>query len=114
MRILSIILLLALSIQGAFAATLEAEISHDGQCEGSGICQPVTEFRVYETNGDLVGTASTQGLSTFDLPYEVVNGQEYCYDFTAFNGEESAPVRACDTAEFAQPTSPAVIRLEFK
>lgn len=98
----------------ASAAILEAEITQPDGCIGAGVCNPVIEFRVYEATGEFIGVATTQGVSTFELDYELVIGQEYCYDFTAFNGTESAATQACAVAELGEPTSPAVIRLEFK
>ena len=115
--ILTAALLVCLAIFGsviASAATLEAEITQPEGCVGEGICDPVTEFRIYEVTGELVGVAATQGISTFDLDYELVNGEEYCFNFTAFNDVESAVAQSCAVAEFGAPTSPAIIRLEFK
>lgn len=96
-------------VSATYAATLISDISHDGTCIEAGPCAPVSEFRVYEATGDLIGAVANQGVSTLDLDYSLVIGQEYCYDFTAFNGQESEPFRACATAETVAPTGPTVI-----
>ena len=96
-------------VSATYAATLISEISHDGTCTESGPCAPVSEFRVYEATGDLIGTAADQGVTELELDYSLVIGQEYCYDFTAFNGLESTPFRACAVAETVAPTGPTVI-----
>ena len=96
-----------------FAATLEFNIEHSGACVTPTLCAPVSEYRIYEATGELLGTAATTGTTELTTDYGVLVGQEYCYDITAFNGEEGEAFRACAVAGTSAPVSPTVI-LRFR
>lgn len=107
--------LMALLASSAFATTLRVTITHDGSCVEEDLpCPAVTEFRVYETDGTLIGSVGASGQGDLTLDYSAVVGTEYCYDAAGFNGEEGVRLQACKVYEIGRPTAPTVIDMRFQ
>lgn len=107
---LSVMLLIALNVN-AQTGQIQFEISPVTTCSGAGICNPVTEYRVY-SQGSTVVLASSNSTTTQPVPFQMDVGTEYCFEATAFNGLESARSQpVCYTPTAAQPDEPVIINL---
>jgi hypothetical protein len=113
LAIKALIVLALLVSNGASAQTgqIQFEISPVTTCSGAGICNSVTEYRVY-SQGSTVALASSNSTTTQPVPFQMDVGTEYCFEATAFNGLESARSQSvCYTPTAARPDEPVIINL---
>ena len=93
-------------------ATIDFSIAPVTTCEGSvGPCLPVSEYRIY-IDDNLLATSSETAIQ---VPFNMIVGQEYCFEATAFNGLESArSAPGCYTPTPATPDAPVIISLPIR
>ena len=109
--------LTCLYISAAHAATFNFEVDAVSTCEVTAeptICEPVTEYRVYDVTGDNMLFVGGDEATTFTRNYPAESNVEICFVATAFNGLESMPTdEVCLTPTVARPLAPGYFDVTF-
>lgn len=109
--------LTCLYISAAQAATFNFDVDPVTTCEVTAeatICEPVTEYRVYDVTGDNMLFVGGDANPIFTRNYPAESNVEICFVATAFNGLESMPTaEVCLTPTVARPLAPGYFEVTF-
>lgn len=115
-RISLSILALSLSLSSQ-AATFSFSMTAVTDCETtttSSICDPVTEYRVYDVTGDNTLFVGGDANPSFTRNYPAQSNVEICFVATSYNGLESIPTsEVCVTPTIARPLPPELLNVVF-